>query len=80
VPGAIDFHGIARRLCQDRKATRRLIPVWIAPVTDPRTEMASLCGTRRVEPGDRSQAVDVVPVAVRLPERAQRGTSGRHNL
>ena len=32
--GAIDFHGIARRLCQDRKATRRLIPVWIAPVTD----------------------------------------------
>jgi len=32
--------------------------------------MASLCGTRRVEPGDRSQAVDVVPVAVRLETHA----------
>ena len=33
MPGAIDFHGIARQLCQVRKASRRLIPLWIAPVT-----------------------------------------------
>ena len=34
--------------------------------------MASLCGTRRVEPGDRSQAVDVGSSSATPPEMRMR--------